>query len=84
MVHEALDHLIEPYITGHVQGRGELSSALPRPGGAVHISTVADEEAGSGRVIQQDGTVEEGQCGAVWAHAPGIGVTPVDNLEMVG
>ena len=84
VVHEALDHLTEPYITGHVQGRGELSSALPWPRGAVHISTVADEEAGSGCVLQQDGPVEEGQCGAVWTHAPGIGVTAVDNLETVG
>ena len=84
VVHEALDHLVQPYLTGHMQWRGELSPVFPRPGGAVHISTIADEEAGSGCVLQQDGTVEEGQGGAIRAHAPGIGVTAMDNLEVEG
>ena len=48
--------------------------------GTVDVSSVLDEEASSGRVPQEDGSVEEGEGGAVWSHVPGIGVTAVDNL----
>ena len=65
MVYEALNHLLHPALTGHVQWGRELPAILPWPGGAVDVSTIANEEAGSGCVFQQDGTVEESQCGAV-------------------
>ena len=80
MVHQALHHLPEPPLAGHVQRGRELPLGSDGTGGAVNIRARADEEAGGGHVLEQDGAVEEGEGGAVGGTVPGVGVTAVDYL----
>ena len=51
-----------------------------RAGGAVDVRTVPDEEASSGCVFQQDGSMEECPCVAIWTSVPGIGVATMHHL----
>ncbi len=80
-VDQALHHFLHSSLAGHVQGRGGLTARGAGPRRAVDVRTGLDEEAGGGRVVEEDGSVEERQGGAVWAPVPGVGVTAVDDLR---
>ena len=54
---EALHYLHQPPLTGQVQGRVESSPRRPRSGGTVDICSVSYQEAGRGRVVEDDGSV---------------------------
>ena len=52
VVHQALHHLPEPPLAGHVQRGRELVLGSDGTGGAVYVCPRADEEASGGRVLE--------------------------------
>ena len=81
MFQKTLDHVGHPSLTGQVQGREEHAQRGPRSCGTVDIASILHQEAGGGCVVEEDGSVEEGQLNSVTATVPGVGVTPVDHLQ---
>lgn len=94
MVHQAPHHILQTPLTPHVQWRGEqllnwrawlalsaITGAVTRSGGTVDVGTVLDEEASCFGVPEENGSVQESQCGSILTHVPGIGITPMHNLH---
>jgi len=76
------DALTPGYLTGNGGGgRGLVCRhASQGAGRTVDVCAIPDEEAGSGCVLQQDGSVKECPRVAVWAAMPRIGITTVHHL----
>ena len=77
---EALDHVCHPSLTGQMERRVKRPSPCPRSRGTVDISSVLHQETGCGRVVEEDGSVEESQLDSVTPTMPAVGVTPMDHL----
>ena len=81
VLNQTLDHLSQPSLTGQVQGREEIGRRGSWSGGAVHVCSIADEEASGGHVQEEYGSVEESEGQSVAVPVPGIGITAMYNLR---
>lgn len=79
-IDQALNDLPHSSLTSHVQWWGEVTVGRAGTSGAVDVCAGLDEEAGSGCVVEEDGSVEESEGEAVCVPVPGIWVTAMDDL----
>ena len=80
VLQETLNYVRHSSLTGKMKRRVKSPSSRPWPRGAVDIGSVLHQEAGRGRVVEENGSVEERQLDSVAATVPGVGVTSMDHL----
>ena len=81
MLQEALYHVHHPSLAGQVERGVESSTSTPWPRGTVDVRSVPNQEAGGGRVVEEDGSVEESQLDPITATVPRVRVTPMNHLR---
>ena len=59
VLQETLDYVGHSSLTGQMKRRVKSPSSRPWPRGAVDVGSILHQEAGGGRVVEENGSVEE-------------------------